>query len=660
MLWLQGGDRNSAYFHAVTKGRRSFNRLSTIENEEGVLFHEEEKIGAVFADYYTKLFTSKGVSDLAAVDEALTARISPEINQALTSIPLDAEIHAAVLDINADKAPGPDGFSAGFYQSFWGVLGEDICRDVRNFLETGKMDKRINETHIFLLPKIPGPKSPSEFRPIALCNVRYKIITKVLTLRLQRFLDGIISEHQSAFVPGRAIQDNILITHETLHYLKVSEATKRCSMVVKTDMSKAYDRIEWSFLEKVLQKIGFDAVWINWIMECVSIVSYAYLINGSPYGQVQPKRGLRQGDPLSPYLFILCAEVLTGLCLQEQARGKFKGLRVARKSPQMNHLLFADDTVFYSSTSVKSCASLLRILKRYENCSGQCINLSKSSVTFSVRTPEEIKSRAKLAIGIEEIGGMGKYLGLPETFGRKKRDVFIGLVDKLRQRSQSWPTKFLSGAGKHVMLQSVLSALPNYSMSSFKIRKSLCKRIQSILTRFWWDSAPDKRKMAWVSWDRMATPKCVGGLGFKDLESFNDSLLPKLGWRILNKPEALLSRVLKGKYFVDCSFMESTQKQAASHGWTGIMARKQILQMGLGFLVGNGSSIKVWSDPWLSTAKPMIPIGPPTFENQHLTVQDLLLPDSLQYKTYFCQIQMNGICLLFACTCLIMRISSAS
>ena len=122
------------------------------------------------------------------------------------------------------------------------------------------------------------------------------------------------------------------------------------------------------------------------------------------------------------------------------------------------------------------------------------------------------------------------------------------MADRIRQRSHSWTTKFLSGAGKHFLLQTVLSALPNFSMSSFKIPKSLCKRIQSILTRFWWDSSPDKNKMAWVSWDQMATPKCAGGLGFKDLESFNDAVLAKLGWRILNNQEACAKReVLLGK-----------------------------------------------------------------------------------------------------------------
>ena len=253
--WLQGGDRNSAYFHAVTKRRRSYNRLTTIEDEAGIPFHEETEIGKVFEDYYTELFTSNGAGGLGAVEEAISRRISPETNQILTAIPTDTEILCAVKQINTDKAPGPDGFSAGFYHSFWEVIGEDICREVRDFFLTGKMDPKINETHICLLPKVSGAKSPSEFRPIALCNVRYKIIAKILTLRLQKFLDHIVSKQQSTFVPGRAITDNILITHENLHYLKVSEATKRRSMVIKTDMSKAYDRIEWDFIAKVLNRL---------------------------------------------------------------------------------------------------------------------------------------------------------------------------------------------------------------------------------------------------------------------------------------------------------------------------------------------------------------------------------------------------------------------
>lgn len=137
--------------------------------------------------------------------------------------------------------------------------------------------------------------------------------------------------HQSGFIQGRAIADNVLITHEMLHFLKTSQATKRCSMVVKIDMSKAYDRIEWGFLRAVLEILDFQETWIDWIMECITMVSYSFLINGTPNGRVLPTRGLRQGDPLSPYIFILCTEVLSGLFQKAHTFGKLKGIQVARK-----------------------------------------------------------------------------------------------------------------------------------------------------------------------------------------------------------------------------------------------------------------------------------------------------------------------------------------
>lgn len=202
-----------------------------------------------------------------------------------------------------------------------------------------------------------------------------------------------------------------------LHYLQQSGATVRCSMAIKTDMSKVYDRIEWSFLRNVLARFGFHEVWISWVMACVSSISYSYLVNGEAQGCVLPSRGIRQSDPLSPYLFILCTEVLSGLCRKAQLRGEVIGVKVARNSPAINHLLFADDTMFFSRTDSRSCATLIEILRKYEATSGQSINLDKSTITFSAKTPSEAKRRVRDLFNIHNEGGLGKYLGLPEHFG---------------------------------------------------------------------------------------------------------------------------------------------------------------------------------------------------------------------------------------------------
>lgn len=353
-------------------------------------------------------------------------------------------------------------------------------------------------------------------------------------------------------------------------------------MAVKTNMSKAYDRMEWGFIRAVLVQMGFDLQWVSWIMSCIVSVSYSFLINGSPQGGIRPTRGIRQEDPLSPYIFILCSEVLSSLCDKALADGSLVGVRVSRANPAVNHLLFADDTMFFCRSNQASVAALRCILQRYESLSGQRINYGKSAITFSAKTPSEVKIRVKGSLSIVAEGGIGKYLGLPELFGRKKRDIFAAILDRIRQKTQSWTTRFLSGTGKQVLLKAVLSAMPCYAMSCFKIPKSLCKQIQSLLTRFWWDANPQQRKMCWIAWSTLTKPKQAGGLGFRDIESFNDALLAKIGWRILTQPQSLVARVLRGKYLRDSTFMDFSVSANASHGWRSILAGREVLRPCLG------------------------------------------------------------------------------
>lgn len=323
----------------------------------------------------------------------------------LTTIPSDSEIGDAVKSINGNKAPGPDGFPATFYQAYWHIVSADVIKDVRDFFISSHLHPQQNETHIRLIPKVTGARSVAEYRPIALCNTHYKIIAKILTRRLKPLLPHLISNTQSAFVTGRAITDNVLITHETLHFLRTSDAKKYCSMAVKTDMSKAYDRIEWSFVREVLTLLGFDPIWIAWIMACIESVSYSFLINGTPQGAVKPSRGLRQGDPLSPHIFILCTEVLSALCARGQSDGSLPGIRVCRHSPPINHLLFADDTMFFCKSKASCVTALMKILEIYESVSGQKINPHKSAITFSAKTPAAVRARVKDAMEISLEGG---------------------------------------------------------------------------------------------------------------------------------------------------------------------------------------------------------------------------------------------------------------
>ncbi|XP_013608089.1 PREDICTED: uncharacterized protein LOC106314815 [Brassica oleracea var. oleracea] len=427
------------------------------------------------------------------------------------------------------------------------------------------MPRTLNHTHVRLIPKSTEAKTVADYRPIALCNVYYKIISKLLANRLKQVLPDLISENQSAFVQKRAITDNILISHEVLHFLKTSQATKHCSMAVKTDMSKAYDRLKWDFIEAVLLQLGFNPTWTNLIMQCIRTVSYSFLINGSAQGLVKPKRGIRQGDPLSPYIFIMCSEVLSGLCRKAQEEKCLQGIRVATHCPSINHLLFADDTLFFCRTNPKNVSALLKILSLYETASGQRINPQKSGITFSHQAPLMLKENIKTELGIEKEEGAGKYLGVPEHFGRKKRDLFTAIVDRIRQRAVRYATRYLSSVGKMTLLK----------------------------------SAGD-RGMALVAWNTMVKSKSDGGLGFRDIQSFNDALLAKISLRILTSPSCLLARVLAGKYFHDQDFLTVQPPAACSHGWRGILIGRDLLKEHLGWAIGDGQSALAWQDSWLS------------------------------------------------------------
>ena len=292
------------------------------------------------ANQYQNLFLSQAGDHESDVIQCVQRCVSPEMNEALLAPFTSDEVWAALESIGDLKAPGADGMPSIFYKQFWQLLGERVKKEVLEVLNGGDMPQGWNDTIIVLIPKVKQPEKLKDLRPISLCNVLYKLVSKVLANRLKKILPDIISPSQSAFVPGRMITDNVLLAYELTHHINNRRRGAGGLAAIKLDMSKAYDRIEWPFLKKMMQKLGFQEKWIDLIMKCVTTVSYRIKVNGEYTNRFFPQRGLRQGDPLSPYLFILCAEGLSALLQQAESDGKIEGIKIRREASRVNHLFF--------------------------------------------------------------------------------------------------------------------------------------------------------------------------------------------------------------------------------------------------------------------------------------------------------------------------------
>lgn len=363
-----------------------------------------------------------------------------------------------------------------------------------------------------------------------------------------------------------------------MHALNSKKDCAEKYMAIKTDISKTYDRVEWSFLEEIMIKLGFHQRWVQMIMSCVTSVSYSVLINGVPYGNFKPERGIRQGGSLSPYLFLLCVEALSQMMENAQNQNHYQGMKLARACPKVSHLLFADDSLFFCRETLDDARCVATILNDYEGVSGQKVNLTKSAITFGKKILPQIQGQIHAILQIHNSGGCGKYLGLPERLSRSKVEDFQFVVEQVKSQINPWYNQFLFPAGKEVMIKSILQAKPVFSMNCFLLPKTICDEINSLLSEFWWGRNDGHRKISWVSWNKLCLPKKEGGMRFRDLYEFNKALLGKQAWRILQKPNSLLSRLYKGRYYRSSTFLQSTNSTQASYGWRSIQVGKELLK----------------------------------------------------------------------------------
>ncbi|GKA68338.1 reverse transcriptase domain, reverse transcriptase zinc-binding domain protein, partial [Tanacetum coccineum] len=386
--WLSEGDKNTKYFHNVIKSRRNSNRVRGVCDENGNWF-EGDNVAVQFVNHFEKFLGNKGdVEQIENPSELFTNKISQGKTEDMVREVTNKEIKDVIFDIGNDKAPGPDGFTATFFKKSWDIVGNNVCDAVKEFFKANKLLGEVNATLITLVPKIQNPNKVSDFRPIACCNVVYKCISKIITNRIQGCLADIVSINQSAFVPRRLIQDNMLITQELLKGYNRKNGPQRCAL--KIDIAKAYDTVNWEFLKQSLVHFGFHGRMIEWIMTCVTSAAFSICVNGERHGYFKNGRGLRHGDPMSPYLFTLVMEVLT-LIVQRKVRNnnQFK-YHWGCKELKLTQLCFADDLLMLSNGDYKSVEVLKEALMEFSRNSGLIPNMNKNTIFFgSVKEVEK-------------------------------------------------------------------------------------------------------------------------------------------------------------------------------------------------------------------------------------------------------------------------------
>lgn len=461
------------------------------------------------------------------------------MNRAVT----DYEIKTATFQLGASKAPGPDGLPAGFFQKYWEIVGSSVTAFVHEVFQSGKVPERTNQSIICLLPKEESPDDISKFRPICLANVIIKIISKVIADRVKRVIGDLTGEWQTSFVPGRQATNNVIIAQEMLHMVRRRRKHKG-DMVVKIDLEKAYDRVDWAYLEQILRMVGFGNMLIQVILSCLETSQLAVLWNGDRLPPFKPGRGLRQGDPLSPYLFVLCMEVLGQKIQQAVAAKQWRACRVRRDGPMISHLFFADDLLLFGEASCWQARRMHDILSDFCAQSGQRVNSRKSRIWYTPHTPARKIHAISMEFGIPQTHHLGKYLGVPLIHERVQSTHFDYLIDKVRLRLSGWKSSLLSRASRLVLIQAVTAAIPTYAMQSCRLPCKTLQMLERINRRFFWGDTEQKNTVHSVAWTTVCQPKPFGGLGLRALSSTNRIMLAKLAWRYLKEPTALWTTVI--------------------------------------------------------------------------------------------------------------------
>ncbi|KAJ0886252.1 putative RNA-directed DNA polymerase transcription factor bZIP family [Helianthus annuus] len=593
--WLKVGDQNTKFFHKSVKNRECRNRVNVIKDLEGTE-HYGDKVGDALVKYFKGIMGLKcGVEAISDPDSLFLIKLNKqEAEQMVVTVSRD-EVKKAMFQIADEKAPGPDGYTAKFFKAAWGIIGEDIVDAVLEFFINGKILKEINATIISVVPKVKVPNVVNQFRPIACCNVIYKCISKVLCNRLKNVLGKLVSTNQSAFVPGRLISDNILLSQELVKGYEWKQGCPRVAL--KIDLQKAYDSVDHGFLEECMKQFGLHAKFVKWVMVCMTSVHYSVAYQGNLYGFFKGERGVRQGDPISPYLFTLVMEVLNLMLIRRIK--EFKEFKYHWKCGKLKltHLCFADDLFIFSGADVHSIEVIKDALNEFSAVSGLVPNMNKSDIIFG-NVNEMVQKQIQEILPFNVGKFPMKYLGIPLSSKMLYLKDCKVLIDKVKARITDWKVKFLSFAGRLQLIKSVLSSITIYWASLYILPVAISEEIERLLSGFLWSQGRGNKGMARVCWEEVCKSKCQGGLNISSLKIQNIALMSKHIWNVLSDKNTMWIKWVKEYKLCGKSIWEVSESRCDSWSWKQVLQHRSLFREKFCAIIGNGEKVRVWQDLW--------------------------------------------------------------
>ncbi|GJS34885.1 putative RNA-directed DNA polymerase [Tanacetum coccineum] len=450
----------------------------------------------------------------------------------------------------------------------------DVVSYVKDFEILGYIPRGCNSSFITLVPKVDDPLVIGDFRPISLIGCQYKIIAKILANRLSQVVASVVGDVQMAYIKGRQIIDGPLMVEEIIAWAK--KAKKRL-MILKVDFEKAFDSLNWSFLFSILEQMGFSAKWRNWIHSCLNSAYASVLVNGSPTKEFKIKRGLRQGDPLSHFLFILAVEALNVVLLEATN----------------------------NNWSYSNAKNLSRILTCFHLASGLKVNFNKSKL-YGVGVTNDESSSLASTIGCLASQLPCVYLGLPIGVKMSRCHHWNKIVERFQKCLSKWKSKSLSFGRRLTLIKSVLGSLGVYYFSTFKAPKKIISTLETIRRKFFWGGCSEDNKISRIAWDKVIEPCDRGGLGIGSLRTCNQAMLAKWWWRFQTENQALWCKVIRSIHGPTGGLHNNTSLKSNSGPWYHILKLKDDL-LGLGInlpslfkrKLRNDQKISFWHDTWL-------------------------------------------------------------